>query len=213
MRNLKIIFGLGCIVGGLWQGAIALYLLGEWTKSPIACVPAALSLALTAVGFFLMAKSDSDSALSVMSKILIATVIGALIVSSAWLDVSIRHQRRVVQMKAKSFLLRPVPEMLQTNYIGGLSASSGVLSRSHGLIARYANHGTIRLTSLMSARKAGVDLELSFCNAAARTNEEARLYMAECTAVVDEVWRMGFWVWIEDTIEMRRLIPGIKEDY
>jgi hypothetical protein len=30
--------------------------------------------------------------------------------------------------------------------------------------------------------------------------------------VLEEEWRMGFWQWIEDTIEMKDEIPEIEEE-
>ena len=44
------------------------------------------------------------------------------------------------------------------------------------------------------------------------TNAEVRLYSAESHAILAEEWRMGFWQWIEDTIEMKTKIPEIEEE-
>jgi hypothetical protein len=44
------------------------------------------------------------------------------------------------------------------------------------------------------------------------TNEEVRRYSSESHAILAEEWRMGFWQWIEDTIEMKDKIPEIEEE-
>ena len=44
------------------------------------------------------------------------------------------------------------------------------------------------------------------------TNEEVRRYSAESHAILAKEWRMGFWQWIEDAIEMKDKIPEIEEE-
>jgi hypothetical protein len=30
--------------------------------------------------------------------------------------------------------------------------------------------------------------------------------------IIEEEWRMGFWQWVEDSIEMKQTIPEIEEE-
>jgi hypothetical protein len=36
--------------------------------------------------------------------------------------------------------------------------------------------------------------------------------MAERNVILAKEWRMGFWQWIEDTMEMKTSIPEIEEE-
>ncbi len=45
-----------------------------------------------------------------------------------------------------------------------------------------------------------------------RNSEEVSSYLAERNAILDQEWNMGFWQWVEDTIEMKMKIPEIEEE-
>jgi hypothetical protein len=104
--------------------------------------------------------------------------------------------------------------MFQTNEIGGYQAgeNENVLSTSRALIERYANNGRIRWSARIQCEMAVQPFETAFCGDAAKTNEEARIYIEDCKGIIAEEWRMGFWQWIEDTIELKTKIPEIEEE-
>jgi len=87
-----------------------------------------------------------------------------------------------------------------------------VLSGSRRLVDRYANNGRIRWSAVIQGQFATQPFETSYCEDAAKTNEQARLYIVECKAIIDKEWEMGFWHWFQDTIEMKRSIPEIEEE-
>jgi hypothetical protein len=141
-------------------------------------------------------------------------LIAVLVVSAVILDFHIRQERKVLQIRAKEFLSRPVPTMFQTNEIGGYQAreNEDVLSVSRALIKRYADTGRIRWSARIQGEMAVQPFETSFCEDAAKTNEQARIYIEDCKAIIAEEWRMGYWQWIEDTIELKTKIPEIEEE-
>jgi hypothetical protein len=141
-------------------------------------------------------------------------LVAVLVAGAVILDFHIRHKRKVLQIRAREFLSRPVPILFQTNSIGGFDAGPGktVLGISRSVIERYATKGRIRQTSAITGQMALLNFEIAFCEEAAKTNEEARTYVEDCKAIIDEEWRMGFWQWIEDTIELKRNIPEIEEE-
>src|SRR5437867_12309612 len=80
------------------------------------------------------------------------------------------------------------------------------------IIERYANKGGIRWSAVIQAQFATGPFRIAACGDAARTNEEAPVYLSDCKAILDQEWRMGFWQWVEDTIEMKRRIPEHEEE-
>ena len=220
MRTLKVIFGLGCLVAALplalfaWECNFA----GELS---LKLVPAAFTLGLVCVGFFLI--SRRCSVISTRAKTLIAIFFCLLVVSPALLDIHIRHERKVLQTRAKNFLLRPIPKLLIPNSEGEVGGyyvdtnagiANGVFGYSRVLIERYATKGRIRWSAAIQAEFAETGdncLNLNISDEVT-TNEEVRRYLAESHAILAQEWRMGFWQWIEDTIEMKAKIPEIEEE-
>jgi len=137
-----------------------------------------------------------------------------LVVGAVILDFHIRHERKLLQAQAKEFLAIPTPAMFQTNEIGGFQAppNETVLSTSRALIERYAINGRIRWSARISGQLAIQPFETAFCEDAAKTNREARIYIEDCKAIIAEEQRMGFWQWVEDTIELKMRIPEIEEE-
>ena len=131
----------------------------------------------------------------------------------AVLDVHIRHERKLLQSRAKQFLSRPVPTLFNTNELGHYveSQDGNVLIRSRTLIKRYATNGRIRWSARIQGEMASAPFGMDVCEEAAKTDEE-RQYISECKAIVDSECRMGFWQWVEDTMEMKRVIPEIEEE-
>lgn len=167
---------------------------------------------LIAVGIFLILCRRSP--FSKRSRYLIFCCLGLLIASPIVLDIYIRHERQALQTRAKEFLARPVPSLFNTNDLGGYieSQNGNVLTRSRTLIERYAKTGRIRWSAAIQGQFATAPFGIAACEAAAGTNEEAQLYIADCKSILGEERRMGFWQWIEDTIEMKRTIPEIEEE-
>ena len=184
-------------------------------------IPIAFTLWLAAVGLFLILKRAS--VMSARAKMAIMIFFGILIASPVLLDIHIRHERKVLQTRAKNFLLRPIPKLLvpdSNGEVGGYyvdtnaGIANGVFGYSRVLIERYATNGRIRWSAMIQGQFAGIGDNCLNANISDRvtTNEEVRLYSAESHAILEEEWRMGFWQWIEDTIEMKHKIPEIEEE-
>ena len=224
MRLLKIIFGLFCLLLAFplglyaWECLLAGNFAGElWFRF----VPAAFTLGLVIIGFFLIARCSS--VISSRAKMVIVIFSGLLVVSPALLDIHIRHERKVLQTWAKNFLLRPIPKLLIPNSegeVGGYyvdtnaGVANGVFGYSRVLIERYANKGRIRWSAAIQGEFAGIGDNCLNPNISdeVTTNEEVRRYSAGSHAILAKEWRMGFWQWIEDTIEMKDKIPEIEEE-
>jgi hypothetical protein len=139
------------------------------------------------------------------------------------LDIHIRHERKVLQTRAKNFLLRPIPKLLvpdSNGEVGGYyvdtnaGIANGVFGYSRVLIERYATKGRIRWSARIQGEFActGDNCLNPNISAEVTSNEEVRRYSAESHAILAEEWRMGFWQWIEDTIEIKDKIPEIEEE-
>ncbi len=91
---------------------------------------------------------------------------------------------------------------------------NGVFGYSQILIKRYADTGRIRWPARIQGQFAvtGEEVNGNIRSDAINTNEEVRAYMAERNAILAKEWRMGFWQWVEDTIEMKTSIPEIEEE-
>jgi len=72
--------------------------------------------------------------------------------------------------------------------------------------------GRIRWSARIQGEFATAPFGIAACDEVIRTNVEARIYVAECQSILDQEWKMGFWQWVEDTIEMKRTIPEIQEE-
>jgi hypothetical protein len=226
MRRLRFIFGLACLVASLplglfaWQCFLASNFAGE-RELLLKFVPAAFSLGLVRIGVFLISKRSS--VISTRAKTVIVIFFSLLVVSPALLDIHIRHERKVLQIRAKNFLLRPIPKLLTPNSegeVGGYyvdtnsGTANGVFGYSRVLIGRYATTGRIRWSAAIQGEFACTGDKCLNPNISEDvfTNEEVRLYSTESHAILAEEWRMGFWQWIEDTIEMKVSIPEIEEE-
>jgi hypothetical protein len=214
MRIVKITAGVSCL-------AVALCLSGfvldsfVWGSLWFKFVPAIIVLGMVAVGLVLILKSRSI--LSKKARALITVFMGVVVLSPALLDLQIRHERRALQARAKQFLARPAPASTRadsegavgTHYVGPFMDG---LANSHALIERYATNGRIRWSAFIDGQFAVVSGEIMTCNDAAGTNEEARLYVADCRSLLTQINRAGFWQYIEDTIEMKKTVPEYEEE-
>jgi hypothetical protein len=220
MRTMKIIAGLVCIVAVFFLGLFALtaFVWGElWFKF----IPVLFTLGLFVLGVYLILKWRSP--FPKRAKLLIAVYISALIAGPIILDLHIRHDRRALQNRAKAFLTRPIPKLLvpdSEGYVGGYyvdtnsGPANGVFGYSLILIERYATNGRIRWSAAIQGQFActseGVNPNIR--SDTIDSNEEVRLYLAERNAILAKEWRMGFWQWVEDTMEFKQTIPEIEEE-
>lgn len=220
MHIIKVILGLICFVAALLFGLFALACRG-WESILLACIPAAFAMCLVIVGRLLIVNRRSP--LSSRAKFLIILVVAAVIVSPIVLDIHIRHERAALQARSKEFLLRPIPKLLipdSNGYVGDYyidtnsGPQNGVFGYSQILIKRYADTGRIRWSARIQGQFAvtGEGVNGNIRSDAINTNEEVLAYMAERNAILAEEWRMGFWQWVEDTIEMKTSIPEIEEE-
>lgn len=213
MRTAKFIVGIICL-------AIAIYLtpfcFGMFFYSGLLFKFLTLVFwcGLIAVGVFLIRRRKLP--ISKGARSLILLFLGVSIASPVILDIYVRHERQMLQARAKEFLSRPVPLILQTNEIDGYQARENetVLSGSRTLIQRYATKGRIRYSAAIAGQFAVQPFETASCEDAdiVKTNEEARLYVVECKAIIEKEWQMEFWQWIEDTIELKLTVPEIEEE-
>lgn len=216
MPTLRVIAGLGCLVAAFFLALFA-WVAFVWGEVWFKFIPVIFTLGLIAVGLFLILKRHS--ALSKKAKVLIATFTGLLVLAPAILVIHIRHGRKLLQIRATEFLKRPVPSAVKGDsegvvgfhYVG---PNEDGLKLSHGLIERYAANGRIRWSAAIQGQFAMSAMEIGSCEDAdaVKTNEEARLHVADCRAILDDEWRMGFWQWVEDTIELKRTIPEHEEE-
>jgi len=214
MRIVKIIAGLSCLVAALYLSGFALYSF-VWGNLWFKFVPAIFILGMAAIGLFLILKSRSM--LSKRTRVLISVFMCIAVLSPALLDIQIRHDRRVLQIRAKQFLARPVPAVTRGDSEGQIGHHfvgpyMDGLANSHSLIERYANNGRIRWSSFISGQFASTSGELSSCDDAARTNQEAHLYLADCRSLLSKIDGMGFWQYIEDTLERKKTVPEYEEE-
>lgn len=154
---------------------------------------------------------------------LLVLILVFLLASPTLLVAKIRHDRQSLQERARAFLARPVPKLLQPDVDGYMGyqwvgtneqAELNIFGRSHQLIERYATNGRIRWSAVIQGQFAVKSEHLYFPGAdeLERTNEEVRAYLAERNAILSDEWRMGFWQWIEDTIELKQKIPEHEEE-
>ncbi len=220
MRALKVIAGIVCLAAALPLGMSAwvCFIYGAlWFK----LIPVAFTLGLAVVGLFLILRRRS--VMSARAKMAIIIFFGILIASPALVDMHVRQERKALQERAKAFLARPIPKLLIPNSegeVGGYyidtngGTANGVFGYSRVLIERYATNGRIRWSAAIQGEFActGDNCLNPNISAEVTTDEEVRRYSAESHAILAEEWRMGFWQWIEDTIEMKDKIPEIEEE-
>ena len=222
MQAVKVIAGLGCLVAACFLGPFAWICL-RWGSLWFAFVPALFTLGLVAFGLLLILRRRS--VLPARAKVGLAVFMGTLVIGPFLLDLHIRHERRVLQVRAKEFLSRPIPKLLIPDSEGNVAGhyvdaesgpANGVLGYSPLLIKRYADNGRNRWSARIQGQFASTshDLNIGWSPEAdaIRTNEEVRLYMAERNAILGKEWQMGFWQWAEDAMEMKQTIPEIEEE-
>ena len=225
MRVLKIMAGVVCLLAGLYFGLFAwmaavnpFYRPALWFRF----IPLGFAAVIFLFGIFLILRRNSP--LSSGVKWSMVGFLCLLVSSAIVLDFHIRQEREVLQERAKSFLSRPIPNVLIPNSEGYISyqyvgtnnyeAERQIMGGSQSLIRRYAKTGRIRWSARIQGQFAITGEDLNFPNSddVERTNEELRVWLAERNAIVSEEWRMGYWQWIEDTIEMKSKIPEIEEE-
>ena len=225
MRVLKIIVGVVCLLAGLYLGLFAwmaaanpFYRPALWFRF----IPLGFTAVIFLFGIFLILRRNSP--LSSRVKWFMAGFLCVLVLSAMVLDFHIRQERKALQEQAKAFLARPIPESAHTQFRGLYSyeyfgtnnyeAERQIMGGSQPLIKRYAKTGRIRWSARIQGQFAITGEHLNFPNSddVERTNEEVRVWLAERNAIVSEEWRMGYWQWIEDTIEMKSKIPEIEEE-
>jgi hypothetical protein len=226
MRTVKVIAGLFCLAEAFFLGTLALWFRHWGTGLWIALVPGVFCLGFAAIGLFLIVAHRT--VLPMRTKVLMALLMSTLVIPPFILDLHIRHDRRVLQMRAKEFLSRPLPKLLipdSEGYVGGhyvdtnSGPQNGVLGDSPLLIKRYADNGRIRWSARIQGQFAATSHDVQVWGPkadaitdAVRTNEELRLYMAERNAILGREWQMGFWQTVEDAMEMRMTTPEFEEE-
>jgi hypothetical protein len=220
MSTLKVITGLLCWLIAFFVGAFA-WLSFLWGELWFKFIPTFFTVGLIYIGLILILKRGST--LSNHSKGLMLAFFVFLILLPLALDLHIRQQRQVLQKRAQEFLARPIPKLLIPNsegYVGDYyvdtnsGPANGVLGYSLVLIERYATNGRMRWSARIQGEFActGEGINPNIRSDAIDTNEEVRLYLAERNAILSKEWRMGYWQWVEDTIEMKQRIPEFDEE-
>lgn len=220
MRALKLIAGFACLGVAFFWGIftwVSLYAPNFW----FTFILAGFAIGLVVIGIFLVAKWRSP--LSKSAKWEIGAFFCLLILFPVLLDFHIRAERKVLQERARIFLANPIPKLLipdSQGYVGGYlvdtnsGVANGVFGYSRVLIARYATNGRIRWSARIQGEFActGDDCLNPNISSEVRTDDEVRRYSAESHAILAEEWRMGYWQWVEDTVEMKTKIPEIEEE-
>jgi hypothetical protein len=192
MRILKVFAGLGCLLAAIPLGMFAWgsIVYGElWFK----LVPAGFTFGLVVIGLFLIKRRGS--VLSVRTKVALVVFFSVLIASPVFLDFHIRHERKVLQTRAKNFLLSPIPKLLvpdSEGEVGGYyvdtngGTANGVFGYSRVLIGRYASKGRIRWSAVIQGEFACTGDNCLNPNIShdVLTNEEVCLYSAESHAIL-----------------------------
>lgn len=220
MRALKIISGLGCLVAACFLGVFA-WISFIWGELWFKFIPIIFAIGLVTIGFMLIFKQRSP--FSSRARGLIAAYFGLFLLLPVVLVFHIRHDRSNLQARAKAFLERPIPKLLvpdSDGYVGeyyvdtNSGPQNGVFGYSTLLIERYATKGRIRWSARIQGQFACTSegVNANILSEAINTNEEVRLYLAEHKAILGKEWRMGFWQWIEDAIEMKDNIPEHEEE-
>ena len=220
MQIVKIVFGVICLIFALFFGLFALASLRSselWFKF----IPAIFTVGLVFIGIYLIAKRGSP--LPNNSKWLMGMFFCLLVLLPLLLDLNIRRERKALQARAKAFLARPIPKLLKPNSegeVGGYfidtnaGVANGVFGYSRVLIERYATKGRIRWSAAIQGEFActGDNCLNPNISDEVTSNEEVRRYSAESHAILAEEWRMGYWQFVEDSIEFKSVIPEIEEE-
>jgi hypothetical protein len=221
MRTVKVIAGLVCLLEAFFLGILALWFRGWGGGLWLVLLGGVFSLGLAAIGLFLIVRQRKLH--SMRTKILMALSMGTLLIPLVILDLHIRHERRVLQMRAREFLARPIPKLLipdSEGNVGGFyvdpnsGPQNGPLGESRDLIERYATKGRIRWSARIQGQFASTShtVQVNYLSHEIETNEEVRLYMAERNAILGKEWQMGFWQTVEDAMEMKMTTPEFEEE-
>lgn len=222
MSASKIIVGIACFLAAVWFGLAAKVCL-TWGGYFVAFFPAVYAVYLVIIGSCLILKRHST--ISKNAKMIIVGVLLVVFGSTAMLDIHIRHERKMLQVRANEFLSRPIPKMLipdsegyvGEDYVGADAKPPNVpLGYSRPLIERYANNGRIRWSAVIQGEFASTSDQLSLGSGpksdAVLTNQEVIRYIDERNAILSKEWKMGFWQWVEDLIEFKMTIPEFEEE-
>ena len=224
MRVLKIIAGVVCLLAGLYLGLFAWMAAANPFYRPTLCfrfIPLGFAAVIFLFGIFLILRRNSS--LSSGVKLSMAGFLCLLVSSAVILDLHIRQERKTLQEHAKAFLARPIPKLLIPNSegeVGGYyvdtngGTANGVFGYSRVLIARYATTGRIRWSAVIQGQFACTGDNCLNANISDEVikNVDVRNYSTASHAILADEWRMGYWQWIEDTIEMKSKIPEIEEE-
>jgi hypothetical protein len=216
MRTLKVIIGCVCLIAAL---PVCLYAWLSIVYGPLFFKPIFAIYAIGILGCGICLIRNREGNWSKKVKVWMVMVSSFLILAPAVTVICIRHNRHLLQERAKRCLEQPIPKAVEGDVDGlvGLyyvGQGEDALKRSHMLIKRFADKGRIRWSAVIQGQFAMSGIELSSCEAApaVKTNEAARTYVARCKAILDDEWQMGFWQGLEDAIEFRAKIPEIEEE-
>jgi len=220
MKTAKVIIGLIILAAALYYLPFVMMCFAHselWLK----WLPIAIECGVISAGIFFIRKRKQK--FSIKAKALLLVLLAVTIVTPAFLVLKIRSDRKALQLRAQEFLKRPIPKLLIPNSegeVGGYyvdtnaGVANGVFGYSRVLIERYATKGRIRWSAAIQGEFActGDNCLNGNISDEVTTNEEVRHYSAESHAILAQEWRMGFWQWVEDTMEFKSVIPEIEEE-
>lgn len=221
MRSLKAIAATACLLWVLVLGSQTAWYSFLWGPFWFKFEPGIFCCVVLAVATILLILFFKPRPLCNSTKILIIILIGAVVAGPLALDVHIRHERKILQVRAKEFLSRPIPELLLPDaegYVGGMPLNTngpqnGVLGYSRTLIERYATNGRIRWSSRIAGQfSTPTGVNFNYRSEAIKSNPEVCQYVAEKDAILSKEWQMGFWQTIEDVMELRLYPPEFAEE-
>jgi hypothetical protein len=223
------------VIAGLIFLAAALYYLPTvwmcfvYAELWLKWLPIVIEGGFITAGIFLI--RNRKQKFSVKAKVLLAFLLLVTVLTPALLVLKIRSDRKALQIRAQAFISRPIPtaikpnsegyidwEYFGTNEVFGANqidyAERQIMGDSQTLIKRYAKNGRIRWSARIQGEFAITGEHLNFPGAddVEKTNQEVRSWLAERNAILGAEWRMGFWQWVEDSIEMKQKIPEIEEE-
>ena len=228
MKKAKVIIGLIILAAALYYLPFVLMCFAHaelWLK----WLPIAIEGGVVAAGVYFIRKRQQQ--FSVKAKAFLVVLLVVTIGTPALLVLKIRSDRKALQLRAQAFISRPIPTAILPNADGYIDyqyfgtndvfgtnqmdyAKRQIMGDSQKLITRYAENGRIRWSARIQGEFAITGEHLNFPNSdvVERTNQEVRIWLAERNAILGAEWRMGFWQWVEDSIEMKHKIPEIEEE-
>jgi len=184
-------------------------------------IPVGFAVGLVFIGIYLIVKRNSP--LPNKAKWVMGLFFALLVLLPLLLDLNIRQERKALQERARIFLARPIPKLLIPNSKGEVGGyfvdtnggiANGVFGYSRVLIERYAAKVRIRWSAAIQGEFActGDNCLNGNISGEVTSIEEVRRYSAESHAILSEEWQMGYWQFIEDSIEFKSVIPEIAEE-